>query len=165
MPNTARAAAFLFVLVPLQAAAQQPAPTVQPIRFAGTWVGTQRWAIANPPPGSRQDQPVTLTLDVVDGRISGTMKPFLGGEDGATIVEATIVGDELRATALVGRPPTSAGRGAGRRSGPGNWKDPIRVAFTFKADGVNLVGSADVVMGDVPWMKFGYDLSKKRSRY
>ena len=41
--------------------AQQPAP-VPLARFAGTWVGTQAWAIPNPPPGSRQDQPVTLTI-------------------------------------------------------------------------------------------------------
>jgi hypothetical protein len=159
MPNTLRAALFAFVLFPLAGLAQQVAPAVQPARFAGTWVGTQRWTIANPPPGSRQDQPVTLTLEVVDGKITGTMKPFLGGEEGATIVAASIVGEELRAVAMVGVTPVGRGRG-GR-----GWKDPIRVAFAFKNDGINMTGSADVVMGDVPWMKFGYELSKKRSRY
>lgn len=163
MPNPPRlrsgpTALVLVLLLPLTLAAQQAAPAVQPIRFAGTWVGTQRWVIENPPPGSRQDQPVTLTIEVVDGKISGAMTPFLGGDDGATIVEATVVGDELRATALVGRPRTGRGRGTG-------WKDPIRVTFAFTADGVNLRGTADVAMGDVPWMKFGYELSKKRSRY
>ena len=142
-----------------------PAPAAMPAaRFTGTWVGTQAWAIANPPPGASQDQAVTLEIEVVDGKITGTMKPFLGGEDGATIVDATIVGEELRATAVVGRPRTAAP--AGRRGGgaPG-WKDPIRIAFVFKNAGVTMDGTADVRMGDVPWMKFSYDLGKKRTRY
>jgi hypothetical protein len=159
MSNTLRIALIASFLIPLSGLAQQVAPAIQPTRFAGTWVGTQRWTIANPPPGSRQDQPVTLTLEVVDGRITGTMKPFLGGEEGATLVEASIVGEELRAVAIVGTP--QGGRGRGGRG----WKDPIRVAFAFKNDGINMTGSADVAMGDVPWIKFGYDLSKKRSRY
>jgi hypothetical protein len=159
MPNTLRIALIVLFLLPLSGLAQQLAPAVQPNRFAGTWVGTQRWTIANPPPGSRQDQPVTLTLEVVDGTIAGTMKPFLGGEEGATIVEASIVGEELRAVAIVGG--NQSGRGRGGRG----WKDPIRVAFAFKNDGITMTGSADVAMGDVPWMKFGYELSKKRSRY
>ena len=138
--------------------AQQPVPAA---RFEGTWVGTQAWAIENPPPGSRQDQPVTLELEVVDGKITGTMIPFLGGEDGATIVDATIVGEELRATAVAGQPRPQA---AGRRGG-GGWKDPIRIAFVFKNAGVKMTGTADVRMGDVPWMKFAYDLGKKRARY
>ncbi len=144
-----------------QAASQDAAAAAQPVRFAGTWVGTQGWAIENPPPGARDDQPVTLDLAVVDGRLTGTMKPFLGGEDGATLVDATIVGEELRATAIVGRPrPEGA-----RRGGRGNWTDPIQVAFTFRLDGLNLTGTSDVKMGEVPWMKFKYDLSRKRSRY
>jgi hypothetical protein len=28
-----------------------------------------------------------------------------------------------------------------------------------------LKGTADVKMGDVPWLKFSYNLEKKRSRY
>ena len=151
----------LAIAQPHAAASQEPAAAVQPIRFAGTWVGTQAWAIEDPPPGSRQDQPVTLELAVVDGSITGTMKPFLGGEDGATFVEASIVGEELHATAIVGRPRTGGRRGGG----PGNWKDPIRVTFIFKGDALSLTGTADVKMGDTPWMKFRYDLSKKRSRY
>ena len=139
-------------------AAQTPVPAA---RFAGTWVGTQAWAISNPPPGSSQDQPVTLEIDVKDGNITGTMTPFLGGEDGATIVEATIVGEELHAKAIAGRP-----RAAGRRGGGGgNWKDPIAIAFVFKNDGLTMTGTAEVKMGEVPWMKFSYDLGKKRSRY
>src|SRR5687767_1854829 len=152
------------VLPPVHAALQEPAAAVQPIRFAGTWVGTQAWAIDNPPPGARDDQPVTLTLDVVEGKVTGTLKPFLGGEDGATLVDAVIIGEELRATAIVGRARTGGG---GRRGGggPANWKDPIQVAFVFKTVGLDLTGTADVRMGTVPWMKFKYDLSKKRSRY
>ena len=143
-------------------AAQEPA-AVPSARFAGTWVGTQAWAIKDPPPGASLDQAVTLDLEVVDGKVIGTMKPFLGGEDGATIVDATIVGEELRATAVVGRPRTqAAGRG---RGGGGGFKDATKIAFVFRADGVKMTGTADVQMGDVPWMKFSYNLGKKRSRY
>jgi hypothetical protein len=157
--------------------AQQPAPPAEeprsgvPVdrepaampaaRFVGIWVGTQAWAISNPPPGASQDQAVTLELQLLDGTITGTMKPFLGGEDGATIVDAAIVGEELHATAVVGRPRAQAGR----RGGGAGWKDPIRIAFVFKNAGVNMTGTADVRMGDVPWMKFAYDLGKKRARY
>ncbi len=154
------AAAALVPFVPRVALPQEPA-AVQPVRFAGTWVGTQAWNIDNPPPGSRNDQPVTLELEVVDGTLTGTMTPFLGGEDGATLVDAAIVGDELRATAIVGRPRTGGRRGGGT----GNWKDPIQVAFVLKTDGLTMTGTADVKMGDVPWMKYKYELSKKRSRY
>jgi hypothetical protein len=41
----------------------------------------------------------------------------------------------------------------------------VKIAFSFKNDGVSLAGTADVLMGDVKWLKFKYDLSKKRSRY
>jgi hypothetical protein len=134
-------------------------------RFAGTWVGTQAWDISNPPPGASQDQAVTLEIEVTDGKITGTMKPFLGGEDGATITDATIVGDELRATAIVGRPRAPAAAGGRRGGGAPGWKDPIRIAFVFRNIGVTMNGTADVHMGDVPWVKFKYDLGKKRSRY
>ena len=98
MTKLIAAAVAVFALGAIVARAQQPTPAIQPTRFAGTWVGTQSWAIANPPPGSRQDQPVTLTLEVAeDGKIAGSLKPFLGGEDGATIIDAKIVGEELHA--------------------------------------------------------------------
>ena len=35
----------------------------------------------------------------------------------------------------------------------------------FTVDGITLTGTADVTLGDVKWLKFNYDLSKKRSRY
>ena len=139
---------------------QTPAPAVPASRFVGTWVGTQAWAISNPPPGASNEQPVTLQIDLADGRITGTMRPFLGGDDGATIMEATIVGDELRATAVVGRPRPAAGRG---RGAGGN--SAIRIAFVFRNDGLKMTGTADVQMGEVPWTKFRYSLGKKRSRY
>jgi hypothetical protein len=143
------------------AAAQAPAaPAVPAARFVGTWVGTQAWAISNPPPGANNDQPVTLDLRIVDGKITGTMRPFLGGEDGATIVEADIVGEELRATAVVGRP-----RPAGGRRGAGAGNGTIAIAFVFRNDGLKMTGTADLRMGDVPWTKFSYKLEKKRSRY
>jgi hypothetical protein len=130
-------------------------------RFVGTWVGTQAWAISNPPPGANNEQPVTLELQLVDGRMTGTMRPFLGGDDGATITEATIVGEELRATAVVGRPRPTAGRRGGGAGATGG----TRIEFVFRNDGVKMTGTADVRMGDVPWTKFSYTLGKKRSRY
>jgi hypothetical protein len=173
-------AAFSLLLAFLQTPAPPPQQaTVSPQAFVGTWVGTQSWAIENPPPGARQDQPVTLTIDIVDGKIIGSLIPFMGGQDGATFVEGQIVGDELRASAVVGRPRAgaardgaangadagaAAGRGRGRRGAP-NWKDPIKIQFAFKNDGVTLSGLADVTMNDVKWLKFKYDLSRKRSRY
>lgn len=147
------------MLAGIAGAQVQPA-AVPAARFVGTWVGTQGWAIPNPPPGANNEQPVTLELQLTDGRITGTMRPFLGGDDGATITEATIVGDELRATAVVGRPRPAAGRGGGRG---GN--NATRIAFVFRNDGVKMTGTADVRMGDVPWTKFSYNLGKKRSRY
>jgi hypothetical protein len=143
--------------------AQTPAPAVPAARFVGIWVGTQAWAIKDPPPGANNEQPVTLDLQLVDGKITGTMRPFLGGDDGATITDATIVGEELRATAVVGRPrPATAGR---RGGGPGGGNSAIKIAFVFKNDSLKMTGTADVQMGDVPWTKFKYDLAKKRSRY
>src|SRR3954469_20396406 len=85
------------VLVPNRGVAQEPPALAG--RFVGTWVGTQSWAIADAPPGARQDQPVTLTIEIVDGKLVATMKPFLGGDDGASFIETKIVGDELQASA------------------------------------------------------------------
>ena len=142
-------------------ASGQVQPTAVPAaRFVGAWVGTQGWDIPNPPPGANNEQPVTLELQLADGKLTGTMRPFLGGDEGATITDATIVGEELRATAIVGRPRPNAGRGGGRG---GN--SAIRITFVFRNDGVKMTGTADVRMGDVPWTKFKYDLGKKRSRY
>jgi hypothetical protein len=166
----------VLLLALVQAVPPQRA-TVSPQTFVGTWVGTQSWAIDSPPPGARQDQPVSLTIDLVDGKITGTMTPFMGGQDGATFVNAQIVGDELHADAVVGRPRPAraeapgaadppAGRGRGRRGGPpASWKDPVKIQFTFKNDGTALTGAADITMNDVKWLKFNYDLSRKRSRY
>ena len=155
------------VLAPLLAAVAfaqaPPAAAVPAARFVGTWVGTQAWAIPNPPPGANNEQPVTLDLQLVDGKITGTIRPFLGGDDGATITDATIAGEELRATAVVGRPRPA---GAGRRGGvaaAGN--GVIRIAFVFRNDGLKLNGTAEVQMGETPWTKFSYALARKRSRY
>ena len=144
------------------ATAQTPTPAVPAARFVGTWVGTQAWAIKDPPPGANNEQPVTLDIQIVDGKITGTMRPFLGGEDGATITEATIVGEELRATAVVGRPRAA---NAGRRGGGAGGNSAIGIAFVFRNDSLKMTGTADVKMGDVPWTKFRYALEKKRSRY
>jgi hypothetical protein len=169
-----RALVLAAVLACAEAAAQQPQPqpdAVPAARFVGTWVGTQAWSIKNPPPGAQQDLPVTLTIESVEGTLTGTMRPFLGGEEGVVFTEAAIVGDELRATAVAGQPQRGRGATAAPRQpqvgrGGRGWKDPIRVQFAFRNDGLLVLkGTADVKMGDVPWMTFSYDLDKKRSRY
>jgi len=165
--NVTSITAAMLSLGLLQAPPAQRA-AVSPQTFAGTWVGTQSWAIDSPPPGARQDQPVSLTIDVVDGRIIGTMTPFMGGQDGASFTEAEIVGDELRATAMVGAPRPAAAGGRGRRAAAGpppGWKNGVKIQFSFRNDGNAMTGAADVTLNDVKWLKFNYDLSKKRSRY
>jgi hypothetical protein len=162
-----RRAALPLLLLPLLAPpASAQSETVPLTRFVGTWVGTQSWDMAEPPPGARTDQPVALTIELVDGTLVGRLTPFLGGEDGASFASATVAGDELQATGAMGPPPTGPGTAAGRRAGPRGWKEAVTITFGFTAaDALNLVGTADVRMGDVSWMKFRYKLSKQRSRY
>jgi hypothetical protein len=164
----------------LQTAPSFERPTVPPQAFVGTWVGTQSWNIANPPPGVSKDQPVSLTMAVVDEKLTGTMTPFMGGNDGATFVETEIVGDELRASAIFTRPPENKGARApapavedeegAPRIVPSiirrpTWKDTVKIRFVFKADRVDLKGTGDIEMNGVKWLHFTYDLSKKRARY
>jgi hypothetical protein len=146
-------------------AVEQPAgaQNVALTAFVGTWVGTQTWAIDNPPPGVNEPQPVTLTIELVDGQLVGTLLPFMGGSDGATFTGGVIVGDQLQVIGSVGKPQLSsevAGRGRGR-----GWKESIQIRFVFRPDRNNLTGTADVLMNDVKWLKFKYDLGRKRSRY
>ena len=175
--------AALFLAL-MQAAPPAPRATVSAQTFLGTWVGTQAWAIDSPPPGANPEQPVSITIEMVNGKLTGTMTPFLGGQDGATFLDARIVGDELVAAAMVGQPPAGAGgrgtsapapiveeepgtvtivKGKARTTQP--WKDTVKVRFAFKNDGLDLKGTADLMVNDVKWLKFNYTLSKKRSRY
>jgi hypothetical protein len=184
MPSWISVGALVLAILQVTAPSA-PHAAVSAQAFAGTWVGTQHWDIANPPPGANTDQPVSITIDVTDGKIAGTLTPFMGGEDGATFVEARIVGEELQASAVFARPRPDAGAAAaapaktaivdedegaprivpaGRKGRP-TWKDAITIHFTFKADRLDMKGTADVAMNDVKWLKFSYDLSKKRARY
>jgi hypothetical protein len=183
MPGWLPVVALVFALLQTTPSPQQSA--VSPQVFVGTWVGTQSWNVGSPPPGASQDQPVSLTIDLIDGKFVGTLTPFMGGDDGAMFVEAHIVGDELLVSATFGHPPvagsaggTSAPKvllqeeedGAPRvvpttRARRATWKDTVKVQFAFKADRLDLKGTADVTMNDVKWLRFNYDLSKKRSRY
>jgi hypothetical protein len=145
---------------------QEPQATqpVAPSSFVGTWVGVQTWAIDNPSPGAREEQEVTLTIDEFNGKLVGTLMPFFGGSDGASFVNGELVGDELRATGRLGQP--RAGEPAAEsRNQPRGWKEATRIQFAFTADRNNLKGSADIQLSGVKWLKFNYNLSKKRSRY
>jgi hypothetical protein len=143
----------LWLLVP------QNAPSAA---FVGTWVGTQKWAIDSPSPSAKEDQPVELTIQVgPDGKLTGFMNPWFGGSDGATFTQTAIVGDELQAQAVVGKPPA-----AGARGQRGNWKSAVKIVFKLKNEGNNaLAGTADVTLDNIKWLKFNYSLAKKRSRY
>lgn len=140
--------------------ATRQADTAALAQFAGTWVGTQAWAIDDPPPGARDDQPVTLTVEVTGGKVQGSLTPFLGSEEGATFAEARLVGEELHATATIGRP-----RAGGRGRGIGGWKQDTTVALVFRVHDVTMSGTAAVRIGDVPWTRLTYSLGKKRARY
>jgi hypothetical protein len=130
--------------------------------FVGTWVGTQKWAIDSPSPSAKEDQPVELTIQLdPDGKLSGFMNPWFGGSDGATITDAKLVGEELHAQAVVGKPPV-----AGARGQRGNWKSVVKILFKLKSEGNNtLAGTADVTLDNIKWLKFDYSLAKKRARY
>lgn len=136
------------------------AATVPSASFVGTWVGTQSWAIENPPPNARGDQLVELSIEMVNGRLTGTMRPWFGGDDGATFTVVNVVGEELRATAVIGKPADPGQRV--RR----DWKSAVTIHFTFRTQPNNeLVGTADVMLDGTRWMRFQYDLGRKRSRY
>ena len=139
-----------------------PPPPVSPATFAGTWVGLQ--TVANTTsPGVKEAQTVTMTIEVVDGKVVGTLTPFFGGSDGATFVDVQVIGEELHASAIVGKPP-DAGAGAGRGASPA-WKRDTKIRFIVKADRTRMKGTADVELSGVKWMQYSYDLEKKRSRY
>jgi hypothetical protein len=165
--------------IPQTAAAPSPA-TVSPQVFVGTWVGTQQWNVGTAPPGTNPDQPVSITIEYENGKLTGSLTPFMGGDDGLVFSEAHVIGDELHATATFARPSAPA-VGAPSKAEPveeegvprvvptrvrrPTWKDTVTIALVLKADRLDLKGTADVRMNDVKWLAFTYDLSKKRSRY
>jgi hypothetical protein len=151
---------LLYLVVLFQAPA--PPQPVSPATFAGTWVGLQTVA-NNTSPGVQEAQTVTLTIEIVEGKLVGTLTPFFGGNDGATFVAVQIVGEELQASAIVGKSP-AAGGADGRGTGP-TWKSDTKIQFTLKADRTRMKGTADVELSGVKWMQYTYDLEKKRSRY
>jgi len=153
----------LYLVALLQTAALLQAPdspqSVAPATFVGTWVGVQT-VVNNASPGVVEGQTVTMAIDLVDGRLVGTLTPFFGGIDGASFVDAQVTGEELHASAVVGKPAPAGGRGA-----PPAWKGDTKIRFTLRADRTHLTGTADVEMDGVKWMQYKYDLEKKRSRY
>ena len=138
-----------------------------PSRFVGEWVGLQTWAIDNPPPNARDPQPVEIKIESIEGRLVGTITPFMGGSDGASFVDAKIVGEELKASGAMGPPRLAASPGGRGQRGATGWKAGVKVNLSLVANGNTnqLSGTADVLMGDAKWMKFKYELNRKRSRY
>jgi hypothetical protein len=162
MLSPVRLLGVLYLVAAFQA--PEPPQPVSPLTFVGTWVGLQTVA-NNTSPGVQEGQTVTMTIEMVDGRLVGTLNPFFGGEDGARFVDAQIAGEELKASAVIGRAPAVApAAGGGGRGLPG-WKSDTRIQFTLRADRTHLKGTGDVELGGVKWMQYSYDLEKKRSRY
>ena len=136
----------------------QGVATVPMASFVGTWVGTQTWAVDNPPPNAQGEQLVELTIEMVDGRLTGSMNPWFGGEDGATFTKVSIVGEELLASATIGKrvePDQRARR---------DWKSRVTIEFRFKTQpNQRLVGTAAVIFDTTQWTRFQYDLGMKRA--
>jgi hypothetical protein len=160
MPAPVSFLSFFYLVALFQAPA--PPQPVSPATFVGTWVGLQTVA-NNSSPGVQEAQTVTMTIESVDGKLVGTLTPFFGGNDGATFVDVQIVGEELKVSAMVGK-PAAARPAEGRGAGPA-WKSDTRIQFSLKADRTRMKGTADVELGGVKWMQYNYDLEKKRSRY
>jgi hypothetical protein len=148
------------IVLPRAPAAQSPAVG----SLVGTWVGVQTWAIDNPGPGAREEQEVTLTIDEVNGTVIGTLTPFFGGSEGASFTGVQAAGDELRAHGRLGKPRTDE-PAAPSGNMPRNWKDGVQIEFGFQPDRNSLRGTADVTLNGVKWIRYKYDLSRKRSRY
>ena len=140
----------------------QRAVTLQ--SFVGTWVGTQRWADDIKGPGPAEEQEVTLTIEEFNGKLVGSLTPFFGGSDGASFGNGDLAGEELKATGRLGQPKPGEPV-AESRNQPRTWKGQTQIAFAFDVDRNNLKGTADVTLNGVKWLRFNYDLSKKRSRY
>jgi hypothetical protein len=138
--------------------------TVTPESFVGTWVGTQKWADDITTPGPTEEQEVSLTIEEFNGKLVGMLTPFFGGSDGASFGNGDLVGDQLRATGRIGQPKPGEPV-AESRNQPRTWKGQTQIAFAFDVDRNSLKGTADVMLNGVKWLRFTYDLSKKRSRY
>ena len=140
----------------------QRAVTLQ--SFVGTWVGTQRWADDIKSPGPAEDQEVTLTIEEFNGKLVGSLTPFFGRSDGASFGNGDLVGDQLKATGRIGqqKPGEPVAESLNQ---PRTCKGQTQIAFVFDVDRNNLKGTADVTLNGVKWLRFNYDLSKKRSRY
>jgi hypothetical protein len=158
----------IVLLLGLVASHQPNAQEVQTVglgSFVGVWAGTQAWAVEPRPASAEEPQPVTLTIEMRDGQLFGTLLPFMGGTDGASFVGGRIVGERLQVTGVIGKPRASTDGTAAAGRGRGGWKESVTILFELKADKTELTGTADVVLNDVKWTKFTYNLSRKRSRY
>jgi hypothetical protein len=150
--------------ISLHAQEERAQRTVTLQSFVGTWVGTQKWADDIKSPGPSEGQEVVLTIEEFNGRLVGTLTPFFGGSDGASFGNGDLAGDQLRATGRIGQPKPGEPV-AESRNQPRNWKGQTQIAFAFDVDRNDLKGTADVTLNGVKWLKFEYELSRKRSRY
>lgn len=158
------AAAIVVAVCPTVAQEERAQRAVTLQSFVGTWVGTQRWDADIKSPGPAEEQEVTLTIEEFNGKLVGSLTPFFGGSDGASFGNGDLVGDELKAAGRIGQPKPGEPV-AESRNQPRTWKGQTQIAFAFDVDRNNLKGAADVTLNGVKWLRFTYDLSRKRSRY
>jgi len=156
--------AVIVVACPMAAQEERAQRAVTLESFVGTWVGTQKWADDIKSPGPAEEQEVTLTIEEFNGKLVGSLTPFFGGSDGASFGNGDLVGDHLQATGRIGQPKPGEPV-AESRNQPRTWKGQTQIAFVFDVDRNNLKGTADVTLNGVKWLRFNYDLSRKRSRY
>jgi hypothetical protein len=157
-------AVIVVAVCPMAAQEERAQRAVTLESFVGTWVGTQKWADDIKSPGPAEEQEVTLTIEEFNGKLVGSLTPFFGGSDGASFGNGDLVGDHLQATGRIGQPKPGEPV-AESRNQPRTWKGQTQIAFVFDVDRNNLKGTADVTLNGVKWLRFNYDLSRKRSRY
>ncbi|HEX4999127.1 MAG TPA: hypothetical protein VFY29_12940 [Terriglobia bacterium] len=121
-------------------------------RFTGAWIGAQNWKTDTPSPYAREGQNVSVLIGNVGNELGGTMTPFLGFAEGVRFTDVRISGNQLRATGVI-RPPQSP-------PNPDEWKDSVLATFVFTIDKGELVGTANLTMGNVPWLRLEYRLRR-----
>jgi hypothetical protein len=94
-----------------------------------------------------------LTIGTLNGKINGLMTPFLGSAEGATFADGRIVGNQLRANAMIGAPKSTRD--------PYDWKDSVEIAFVFTLEGNELAGTANLILNETPWLKLEYRLNRQ----
>jgi len=118
--------------------------------FAGEWVGLQTWTVENPSAG--EPQTVTVRFVMSESGLTGAMTPVLGAAESVPLTDIQIEGDDLSASFDF----------SGVRN---RWQRAVTGTISFTRDADRMSGTANLAMGDVPWLNFEYQLNRKQARY